>query len=129
MAIRPTDDTVVVASNDEAFFRKVFLNENRWYEVQIDENRLAHLKYLAIYRTSPISAITHYAPISSIEVHQTPQKDFSTRLVMFSAPATEINSIPYVKDGDTVQGRRYTSLKKLLKARNMNEVFSEPEVD
>ena len=56
----PSDlDTVVVPSHEDGF-KEVFLGENRWWSVRIHPAMLKQLKYVAVYRTAPISAITLY---------------------------------------------------------------------
>jgi hypothetical protein len=59
-------DTVVVPAQDEGF-EQVFMGEDRWYKVRIHGSMIPKLKYAAVYRVAPTSAITHVAPISSIE--------------------------------------------------------------
>jgi hypothetical protein len=59
-------DTVVVPAQDEGF-EQVFMGEDRWYKVRIHGRMIPKLKYAAVYRVAPTSAITHVAPISSIE--------------------------------------------------------------
>ena len=55
-------------------FEKVFLGQNRWYKVRIHPSMISQLKYVAVYRTALVSAITHYAPIRSIEPWRTQAK-------------------------------------------------------
>lgn len=63
----PSDlDTIVVPALADGF-EKVFLGQNRWYAVRIHPSMVPQLTHVAVYRTAPVSAITHYAPIRSIE--------------------------------------------------------------
>jgi hypothetical protein len=48
-------------------FRKVFLGENAWYAVRIARGMLPRIKYIAAYQSQPVSAVTHVAPVASIE--------------------------------------------------------------
>ncbi len=61
--IRPLDtaeiDTVVVPAREEGF-QAVFLGENRWHEIKIHGSMRPQIKYIAVYRVRPISAVTPY---------------------------------------------------------------------
>ncbi|PYR88346.1 MAG: hypothetical protein DMF84_28540 [Acidobacteria bacterium] len=59
-------DTVVVPARDEGF-NEVFVKENRWHEVRLHGTMRPQIKYAAAYRLAPTSAITHVAPVRSIE--------------------------------------------------------------
>lgn len=113
-------DTVVVPAHDRGF-QRVFLKENRWYAVKIHPKRAPHLKYVAVYRVHPISAITHYAPIRSIQ----PWLDSGKMVINFAEPATEIGPLKVATNGrvKSQQGLRYTSIERLKKARNLDEVY------
>ena len=118
---KPLDsrDTVVVPAQEDGF-QETFIGENCWYSIRISGGMLPKIKYIAAYRTAPVSAITHYAPVDRIEAYGNNGK---YRLI-FSLPAKEIPSIPF---GDAVtgsmQGPRYTSLEKLLSAKSVGELF------
>src|ERR1022692_4647799 len=91
----PSDiDTVVVPSHEDGF-KEVFLGEDRWWSVRIHPAMLKQLKYVAVYRTAPISAITHYAPIRSIE----PWKNSGKMVINFAEPAREILPLKLTKNG------------------------------
>ncbi|HET9181236.1 MAG TPA: hypothetical protein VFP59_03810 [Candidatus Angelobacter sp.] len=113
-------DTVVVPARVEGF-QKVFLGENCWYKVRIHGSVRPQIKYIAGYQVAPISAITHIAPVKSIE----PWKDSGKFVLRFSEPAKAIGPIPLVKNGlvKAPQGLRYTTLERLFKAKNMDELF------
>ena len=59
-------DTIIVPAQQEGF-EKVFLGEDCWYAIRISGGMLDKIKYIAAYQTQPVSAITHYAPVSRIE--------------------------------------------------------------
>jgi len=121
---RPRDpsniDTVVVPSREDGF-KEVFLGENRWWSVRIHPAMLKQLKYVAVYRTAPISAITHYAPIRSIE----PWKNSGKVVINFAEPAQEIAPLKLIKDGRVapLYNLRYTNFEKLKTAKNLDEAF------
>ena len=113
-------DTIVVPAQEEGF-QQTFLGEQCWYAIRISGGMLQKIKYIAAYRTAPVSAITHYAPVERIESYGDTGKYKS----MFSAPAKEIAKIPF--EGATpgsMQGPRYTILDKLLSAKTVGELFS-----
>ena len=60
---RPGFDTVVVPAQQEGF-ESTFLGQNCWYAIRIAGGMLDKIKYIAAYQTNPVSAITHYAPVS-----------------------------------------------------------------
>jgi hypothetical protein len=113
-------DTIVVPAHDDGFLR-VFIDENRWWAVRIHPTMAAQLKYVAAYRVAPISAITHFAPIRSIE----PWKDTGKMVINFSEPAKQIKPVALKKGGKVrpLQGLRYTSFDKLNLAKTLDEAF------
>ncbi len=118
-------DTVVVPAQEEGF-QQVFIGEDCWYAIRISGGMLPRIKYIAAYRTAPLSAITHYAPVERIE----PYGDAGKYKLVFSEPAKEIPQIPY---GDatpgTMQGPRYTNLQRLLSASSVADLFGPLPVD
>jgi len=117
----PSDlDTVVVPAREDGF-EKVFLGQDRWYQVRIHPSMISQLKYVAVYRTAPVSAITHYAPIRSIE----PWLNTGKMVINFAEPAKEIVPLNLTKSGKVkhLQGLRYTNFEKLKKATSLDEAF------
>ena len=84
---------------------------------------LARIKYIAAYQTLPVSAVTHYAPVTRIE----PYGEEDKCKLIFSEKAKPIGPIPF---GDapqgTMQGPRYTSLSKLLTATKLTDMVGSP---
>lgn len=113
-------DTVVVPARDDGF-EEVFLGENRWYAVRIHPSMARQLKYIAVYRVAPTSAITHVAPIRSIE----PWKDTGKVVINFAEAAHEIGPLDLVKNGRVkpLYGLRYTSSTKLASANDLDGAF------
>ena len=113
------NDTIVIPAQEDGF-KNVFLGENCWYSIRIGGGKLKDIKYIAAYQTSPISSITHYAEVQSIE----PYGDGEKYKLNFSAPATKIEPIVYgsAKAG-MLQSPRYTSFKKLLTAKELVDLF------
>ena len=117
----PSDiDTVVVPARDEGF-QETFVAENRWYKIRMHSSMIPRIKYVAVYRVAPTSAITHIAPVASIE--QWP--DSSKYVLNFSAPPTDIGPIPLAQGGTVraPQAPRYTSRDRLESAKTLDEAF------
>lgn len=113
-------DTVVVPAREEGF-QTVFLGERRWYSVRIHGTMRPQIKHIAVYRVAPVSAITHIAPVKSID----PWKDGSKYALTFSEPAKEIGPITLAKEGRVraLQNLRYTTREKLLAAKTLDDVW------
>jgi len=79
------------------------------------------IKHIAAYRVSPISAITHLAPVKKIEQY----RDSHKYILHFTEPAHEIDQIKLVPKGKVKapQAPRYTSIKRLQEAQDLEEVF------
>jgi hypothetical protein len=121
-------DTVVVPAREEGF-QSVFLGEQRWYSVRIHGTMRPQIKHIAAYRVAPVSAITHIAPVKSVE----PWKDTSKYVVNFSEPAKEIGPLPLVRDGlvGALRNLRYTTRERLLTAKTLDDLWTTkgPRVD
>lgn len=113
-------DTVVVPAWEEGF-RRVFLGENRWWAIRIHAAMRPQIKYIAVYQVDPISAITHVAPIKSIE----PWEDTGKFVVNFAEPAREIGPIPLVKGGrvKALRNLRYTTRERLSGAKTLDDIW------
>lgn len=113
-------DTVVVPAREDGF-EETFLGENRWYAIRIHGIMRPQIKYIAVYRIAPVSAITHIASVSTIQ----PWKDSGKFVVNFSEPAREIGPIPLVKGGrvKALQNLRYTTREKLLAAKSLEDLW------
>jgi hypothetical protein len=66
-------NTVVVAAKEEGF-EKEFLGNNRWFAIRISPSMIDRIKYIAAYQVAPVSSITHYAEIASIDKWQDTNK-------------------------------------------------------
>ena len=113
-------DTVVVPAQQEGF-ENVFLGEKCWHSIRIAGGMLDKIKYIAAYQTNPVSAITHYAPVSQIE----PYGESGKYKLVFSEKAKPIGPITF---GDaptgTMQGPRYTTIDQLRKAKTLSDLFT-----
>jgi len=113
-------DTVVVPARQEGF-QAVFLGENCWHAVRIHGTVRPQIKHIAAYQVAPISAITHVAPVKSIE----PWKDTGKVVVNFSEPARPIGPIVLVKGGrvKAPQSLRYTTRARLEAAKTLDDLW------
>jgi hypothetical protein len=112
-------DTIVVPAQQDGF-EKVFLNEKCWYAIRISGGMLPRIKFIAAYRTQPESRVTHYAPVGSIE----PYGENGKYKLIFAEPAKPIGPIPFADAPQgSMQGTRYSSLEKLLKAKKLTDLF------
>lgn len=109
-------DTVIVSALEDGF-KNEFIMNNRWFAVSIGINKLAHLKYIAVYQTSPVRAITHYAEIDNFE----PFNDTGKYLINFRGRAKKLkNPIPLNPNNPrkAPQGRVYTNINRILNANS-----------
>jgi len=113
-------DTIVVPAREDGF-QETFLGENRWYAIRIHGTMQPQIKYIAGYKVAPTSAITHIAPVKSIE----PWKDTDKFVVNFSESPQEIGPISLVKGGrvKAPQSIRYTKKERLEAAKTLDEVW------
>lgn len=115
-------DTVVLSSTGRGF-EETFLGENEqacWYPCKISEAREQKIKYIAVYRGQPISAITHYAKIREIKYDQ--KKD--CKVCYFDGNPIELphKVILGNKESCYFIGAKYTSLDGLLNATQADEL-------
>ncbi len=83
---------------------------------------IPRIKYLAIYQTAPVKAITHVAPVSSIEAWHNTGK----YVAIFSEPAEPLRRQLKLKAkgrGTGMRNVRYTSYDKLMFARDFGSAF------
>ena len=113
-------DTIVIPAHDEGF-KNVFMAQQQWFPVlPIHADMIDRLRYIAVYRVAPKSAITHYARITSIE----PLPGGKNLIVKFTKPRA-IGPLRYHKHGEVkpIQGRRYAEVRKLRKASSLDDAF------
>ena len=117
---KDAQNTIIVPAQEDGF-KEVFLGKNCWYAIRISGGKLNKIKYIAAYQTAPISAVTHFAEVVSIE----PYGDGGKYKLNFVSPARPIGPIKFKggKQG-TLQGPRYTTYEKLLSANEVMDLFA-----
>jgi hypothetical protein len=69
---------------------------------------------------NPISAVTHIAPVASIE----PYGEDGKYKLIFSEPARPIGPIPFADaPSGSMQGPRYTTYSRLMAAKKVADLF------
>jgi hypothetical protein len=113
-------DTVVVPARADGF-NEVFVGENRWWAVRIHGSVRPQIKFIAAYQVAPVSAITHVAPVRSIEAW----KDGGKVVVNFGEPARPIGPIRMAPTGRirSFQSLRYTTRERLEKAQSLDDIW------
>lgn len=115
-----SDDVVVVVPAQEEGFKAVFLGEHRWRSIRISFGKRQQIRYIAAYQSKPVSAITHYAPVATIE----PYGEEGKYQLIFSGPAIKVSPIPFADaPAGLMQGPRYTTLGKLMSAKKLMDLF------
>ncbi|TCL32194.1 hypothetical protein EV210_12314 [Anaerospora hongkongensis] len=117
----PDDDTAVFpAINDN--FSSIFIADQEWRYVRVAESRRNKIKYIALYRGAPISAITHYAEVIDVS-DQIPEKD-NKRVIKVKEPVPLPHSVEL--GNITVQSVRklfYTKLNQLKAVATVEELL------
>lgn len=114
-------NTIIVPAHEDGF-KKVFIGQNAWWAIRISGGMLNKIKYIAIYRTAPIKAITHFAEIGRIE----PYGEEGKYKLVFSGPAKKLDRpIPFSNSPQgLMQGPKYTTFEKLKKAQKVADLFN-----
>ncbi|HAM45038.1 MAG TPA: hypothetical protein DCM67_08480 [Propionibacteriaceae bacterium] len=113
-------DTVVVPAREEGF-QETFIGENCWYAVRLHATMRGQIRYIAAYRVAPVQAITHIAPVKSVE----PWKDTGKWCLHFSERAKEIAPVGLIKGGrvKAPQSLRYTTRERLMAAKSLDDIW------
>lgn len=113
-------DTIVVPAQEDGF-TETFLGENRWYQIRINSSMIPKIKYLAVYQVAPVSAITYFAEVASIE----PWQDGNKYVVNFKGIPEKVGPLKLIPGGKAkaLQNIRYTSLNRIKNAKNLDEAF------
>src|SRR2546428_5490023 len=113
---RPVEDpkVLIVPVGDGSFERA--MNRNEYSRPRL--RRLWQVKYIAFYRVSPISAVTHLSEI--VEVTLTPSREASQ---LFKITQPQLLPRAILKgDRGPVQGSKYTTMAKLKTAKTLSDL-------
>ncbi|HFI0632875.1 TPA: PIN-like domain-containing protein [Streptococcus suis] len=115
------NDTLIIRAKKKGF-KEVFLEENCWYSVRIDERKIPYIKYIAAYQTSPISKITHFAKVKDIV---TSDEDSTKKKIIFDGEAQKLTKpIPLGSDWNALQSNRYTNFRNLYSSKDIDELLA-----
>ncbi len=116
-------DTLILSSTKRGF-EETFLGEDGntpcWYPCKVSDDREPHVKYIAIYRGRPHSAITHYAKVK----HFVYDEELECKVCYFDGDPIEL---PHKiglgqKEPCFFIGAKYTTLENLLNATQADEL-------
>ena len=110
-------DTIVCPAHEDGF-KQVFLGENMWYAIRISKKVIPRLKYIAIYVSDDVKAVTHYGRIKAIK----PWKRTGKFAVYLEGAAIPTGPIPW-RTWVAIQSPRLTAFKKLKKASSLAGAF------
>jgi hypothetical protein len=112
-------DTLIVAASEESF-DAYFMLGRRWFGVRVDSRKVPSLKWLAVYRGSPVSAITHYAAVNGVK-----EDPRTGRLIFDLDEARELIRPVGMSSSRPIpiQGQRYIRLELLLKANDIGDLL------
>ena len=114
-------DTVVTPVPQEGF-EQTYLKENCWWAIRLNNSLISQLKHHVAYRTAPISAITHTAPISKI--YHFPRGDRRKYRIDFKMSPISIRAIGLGSKGENsaLSSPAYTSMDMLRNANTLEDV-------
>lgn len=117
-------DTVILPAKDNAQYREDFFVRRQWGNIRIVEEKLACMRYLAIYVGAPTSGITHYAGIASYQ--RDPDHSGRYMILLDGAPQALQHTVaagdPSLAAG--MRSCRYTALHVLQCARSLQDLFA-----
>lgn len=122
-------DTVIVPARHEGF-QDTFIERDCWFPLNIHEKWISQMKFIAAYRQSPVSAVTHFAPIDRFTPTEpselTERQKQSGRIyytVLFARKAIPIGPIPRGNPPrGYLQDRVYTTSAKLFSAKTLEDI-------
>ena len=114
-------DTVVTPVPQEGF-KQSYLKENCWWAIRLNNSLIPQLKHHVAYRTAPVSAITHTAPISKI--YHFPRSDRRKYRIDFKTSPVSICPIGLGSKGENsaLSAPTYTSMDMLLNADTLEDI-------
>lgn len=116
-----SDENTIVVPAKKQTFEEMFIGEDYWSSISILNERIPYIKYIAVYQTAPISAVTHYAKVKEIIDSDV---DINKKVVIFEGKAIELeNHIKIGLNPSLLQRSRYTKFDKLFESESLDELF------
>lgn len=119
-------DTIIVPAREEGF-KNVFINKKCWYAIRISATMINRIKYVAAYQVKPISGITYYAEVESIQkyINDDGEETNKYKIIFKDSPKKLENTIKLTKDNSNIapQSPQYTSSDKLFSAKTLEDLF------
>jgi len=118
-------DTILTSATPDSL-QKTFLNEKKWGEIKIAEEKSFLIQYIAIFVKRPIAAITHIGKASHVEYN--PENGKST-VILEGKPKKIKRPIPYNKNWPhhNAHGTVYTTKERIDNAKTLADVY--PSLD
>lgn len=112
-------DTIICPAHEDGF-QETFLGKNCWYAIRLAAKRIPNIKYIAVYRGRPTSAITHYAAVKSIR----PYKNTGKYIVQFQRKARKLRQPMGLGKGKRTgpQGPFFSTLKRIRAAKSLDQL-------
>lgn len=115
-------DTVVLPVRDETQARHRIFKECSWNPVQLDREKLQHIRCAAFCFGGPTSAITHYARIKSFALLP---GDLRKQILHFYPPEPLGQRLEWREGGARLRRPRYTAFALLQSVKCIEELFGQ----
>ena len=85
------------------------------------QNKINKIKYIAIYRSAPISGITHYAKVKSFEYNE----EYKKYSIILEGKPIRLEKIIKLEglDPNAMRSGRYVELSELKNPKNLKELL------
>lgn len=117
-------DTIVCPARDEGF-ESAFLGQRAWWAIRVRAENIPKIRYIAMYRVAPTSAITHYGAVERIEPYTGDDgPEGRVRVVLKGDPIALPRPVVLGKHANLKpQAPRYAMLADILQAKSLADVF------
>lgn len=117
-------DTVVCPARDDGF-ESAFLGQRAWWALRIRTENLPKIRYIAIYRVAPTSAITHYGEVDRIEPYTgSDEPEGKYKIFLKGGPMALQRPVGLGRNTNLKpQGIKYACLADVLHATTLEDVF------
>jgi uncharacterized protein with ParB-like and HNH nuclease domain len=114
-------DTIVCACSNPEDIEQVFFKEQHWHKIRIGADMKDRIKYIAIYESAPISAITCIGKVKEIK----PFENSEYSELILSEKPEKINPILLPKNNPTIapQSHKYTTKSLINRAKTLEDMF------